>query len=724
MISWKRLVAVTENAPEERYGHKSGTFRFPGEEDTEALFRHPQKEEYLELLRAKALLHDAPQALPAQLAEGFPAPGGLTWEEALALPWLEVPVPLLITEKEDRRGGLAHVLLALLPEGEKGNRISSGALSPDACKAMENALKLASEDTGRCFAAMPRHALQKFSGASLGLPLWLGARVLAGDDTMREGFSEVLATGALDEEGRLLPVDGVEEKADMAKKVCAARFLYPASSLDHVPPKGFPLHNVHDALFLLRGVEERFWRTVNSFRYDPDFFWYQLPAIRGWKKADLVHLALSFAEECGCLKAPPADGADMLGHLCDFIEDRELELGARRKSLLRLFSPEWAQKQERTVELFRLCQLHLTLVNRDGAEAEPWEALSEECRAAVQSSGRNVSSLFLSYYARRCESLHNQFFFTPGADMDAHIKEELARFEDCREHAVGEACGMLCQGAAFRKEHALALALADRSENNFGLDKKGRLHALRREADRAYIFWDHATCARHDKARRHARSRIKGTALSVARRALPEKAVHTLREALLHEKACRHALRYIKESADCKENEPFAEALKARMNAEARLRLGKTPGEAFVDEALRHLADDAGRTDFPHPWQLYFYNAGLSLLSPHGRKNAPEKDTAVLFLERSRELCRNSHGLTINIMALLPLSRLHALRPDDATILRDTEDILRSMKEAAMQNRLNGEHFAPLLKEAEHGAARALALLKKDPERFFPFNYR
>ena len=200
--------------------------------------------------------------------------------------------------------------------------------------------------------------------------------------------------------------------------------------------------------------------------------------------------------------------------------------------------------------------------------------------------------------------------------------------------------------------------------------------------------------------------------------------MHTPRETLLHEKACRHALRYIKESADCKENEPFAEALKARMNAEARLRLGKTPDKAFVDEALRHLADDAGRTDFPHPWQLYFYNAGLSLLSPHGRKNAPEKDTAILFLERSRELCRNSDGLTINIMTLLPLSRLHALRPDDATILRDTEDILRSMKEAAMQNRLNGEHFAPLLKEAEHGAARALALLKKDPERFFPFNYR
>ncbi len=691
LISWSRLVEVTEHTPEKLYRQKSGTFRFPNAKETEELFRHPRKE-YLELLRAAALLHDAPQALAAQLAEGFPEPGGLTWKEALALPWLEVAVPLRSTKGEIPQGGLAYILLALLPEGKTGNCISSGALPSDTLKAMENALNLASTETNRYFAAMPRHASQEFSGTSLGLPLWLGAQVLAGDEAMRKGFREVLATGALDDEGRLLPVDGVTEKATMTKETGAGRFLYPASSLDRVPPKCFPLHDAHDALFLLRDVDERFWRTVNPFRYDPDFFWYQLPAIQGWKNADFVNLALSFAETCGCLKEPPADGADILKPLCDFLEGRELNLEGRHKEkLLGLFGLEWAQKQERSVELFRLCQLHMTIENRDGAESEQWEKLSEECRAAVQNGGRNVSSLFLSYYARRCERLHNQFRFTAPTSLAAHIREELARFKGCREHAVGEAYGMLCQGAAFRQDHVRALSLAKRSEENFGQDKTGRLHALRREADRAYIFWD----LRDDKS---------------------------------HEKACRHALRYINESSGCTENRPFAEALKARMNAEARLRLGKTPDEGFVEDALLHFKKNAGFTGHTHPWQLYFYNAGLSLLPPNGGEKAPnagEKETAILFLERSRALCLNSqHSLILNIMALLPLSLLHDLRPDDETIVHDAQNIFRSMEKAVAENKLNEEHFAPLLKEAEHGADRALGLLKKKPDRFFPFNYR
>ena len=552
-IPWKRFVDVTKHSPEQGYRMPSGTFRFPNAEEMEALLLLPHREEYLDLLRASALLNGTPQALAAVLAEGFPSPGGLTWEEACALPWLEVPVPLLVTEGKSHRGGLAYMLLALLPEEEKCNRIEYGSLSQDARKAMKNALNLVSKKTGRSFAAMPRHASQKFSGSSLGLPLWLGAQVLAGrsDGNMAEGFSHVLATGALDEEGRLLPVDGVPEKADVLKYVCADRFLYPASSLDRVPPNGFPLHDAQDALFLLGDVEERFWRLVNPFRYDPEFFWHMLPAIRVWKHKSHMHLALQFAEECGCLQSPPADGSDMLGSLCDFLEARELDLGKERKKLLRLFDLEWAQKQARTVDLFRLCQLQLTTVNRDGVESKQWEDLSEACRAAVQSDGHHVSSLFLSYYARCCESLHNQFFFTPAPELKKHIEEELSRFTGYREHAVGEVCGMLCQGAAFCGDHKRALALANRSEKNFGMDKNGRLHALRREADRAYIFWDSGPG-------------------SLAER---------------HEKACFHARSYIEKSEDCKENHPFAEALKARMRAEARLRLGEAPSEDFVKEA-------------------------------------------------------------------------------------------------------------------------------------------
>ena len=75
-------------------------------------------------------------------------------------------------------------------------------------------------------------------------------------------------------------------------------------------------------------------------------------------------------------------------------------------------------------------------------------------------------------------------------------------------------------------------------------------------------------------------------------------------------------------------------------------------------------------------------------------------------------------------MALLPLSLLHDLRPDDETIVHDAQNIFRSMEKAVAENKLNEEHFAPLLKEAEHGADRALGLLKKKPDRFFPFNYR
>lgn len=643
-----------------------------------------------EVLAAKALL--AGDACPAfvreALRQGHPSPCGLAWEEAFAMRWTETAVPLW--EKGTENGRLAYFLLGLMPAGAPSPEPSFCSMAQSACTATRQALRFAFERTGRRFAVAARHSACEFEGASLGLPLWLGAVSLAEGRSM----SGVLATGALNDAGRLVPVEGIAQKAGLRDLAGAKRFVYPASSAERVPAGGFPIHQKEDAVFLLDDVDERFWRTIHPFSYDPQFFWHQLPSIAAWRNKDEVRLALRYASLCGSMEQAAGGAALALSSACDFLEKFKGSLPEESAAMMALFPLEWAGAQEKSVDLFRICQLHITSLSHKSGDISAWADLAESCRQAVQGKASSVSPKFLEFYARKYGSFHNAFFFGEQEELLAKMREERERFRAYRERAVGKACGILCAAAAFRQEFTEALRLAKESAYNFGDDMAGRLDALRRESDRAYIYWDMGDM----------------------------------------EKACAHAKEYIRVSEEAGENRGFVHVLKARIQAEGRQRAPSAQAwaaspwreEAFRGEVLSLLEAEL---DHSHTWPLYFYNAALALQD--------DSCLSLRCMERSRLLftsgwARGGRLTAIAIMGLLPLSLLaeregsRKAALDEAALLLDSlrssvaeeEEADTAMKEG----RFSRKHFADLL--ACSHAADALRLIREDTRRFFPFSYR
>lgn len=675
-----------------------------------------------EVLSAKALLAGGALQIPGYVLERLTGrgrlPEGLDWATALSMPWQEIVVPLRSTKQGSSEGELAWFLMGLMSEGkELASPSSCGRdhilclrkgimmeekeceqpcpMGQGACRAATTAIRLAEEETGRSFVLFARHASYSFEGGSLALPVWLGAMTLArGLDA-----SPVLATGALDKNGFLLPVEGIEVKASMRAISGAQRFVYPAASATRVPSGGFPIHRKEDALFLLQETDERFWRTVHPFSYDPMFFWDQLPVLTSWtRKRDWVEHALRYAEQCGCFELPEGEKGAVLGRVCSFLERFKNDLKDACDKVLKLFPLEWAEHQEKNTDIFRLCQIHITSLNHKGQVTREWEELAEHCRTAVQNSAHSVSPLFLEFYTRQCDSWYNLFFFEEPEELLAKMSEERARFSVYREQAVGKACGALCNGAAFRaavkssaEEYGNAFKLADESEANFGNDRQGMLDKLRRDLDRTYAYWD-----RQDDGDR--------------------------------ERALFCADRYIRVTYEQDEegNKPYAEALKARVRADIRKNGPlECPEPEWLEKDFRgeveEFLQDGRKTR--HPWMLYFYNAAIALQK--------EPDLYRECLERSYRLCEAGGGRlsTVSLLGLLPLSLLAEMPARRNFALIEAERLLSLLRAFSVhepgkdvdKGLFNRAHFEPLL---TCPAEEALQKVREDTKRFFPFNYR
>jgi len=653
----------------------------------------------------------------ASRRQALSLPGSLDWATALSMPWMEIVVPLCPTESGGT-ASLAWFLMGLVPEREKLASPSSCVrdhilclrqgimveetecdqpcpMGQGACRAATTAIRLAEKETGRSFVLFARHASYSFDGGSLALPVWLGAMALAkGLDA-----SPVLATGALDENGFLLPVGGIEAKAGMRAMAGAKRFVYPASSAARVPSGGFPIHRKEDALFLLGEADERFWRTVHPFSYDPMFFWDQLPVLTSWKddnsKKEWIGHAMSYAEQCGSLDIPEKEKGAVLGTVCTFLEKVKYDLKEKVfNEILNLFPLEWAKGQEESTDIFRLCQLHITSLNHNAGDIGMWERLAEACRDAVQNSAHSVSPLFLEFYTRQCGGGHNWFFFNEPEELLEKMNKEIARFGAYREQAVGKACGILCAGAAFRaagmpdsdEEYRKAIAFAEKSKANFGESIQGEIEKLRRDLDLAYIYWDRRAEGDRESALACADRYIRGT-----------------------------------RDLDVKRNKPYAEALKARAKADFKLNGSlecsdiewlQEGQENFYKSVEDSLADES-KTG--HPWTLYFYNAAIAL-----------QDDSALYrecLKRSYELCEVRDGKlnTIGLLGLLPLSLMVEIKECSNFACNEAKELLSLLNSDKYKKLFNMEHFEPLL---NCSTEEALEKVRKDTKRFFPFSFR
>ena len=98
--------------------------------------------------------------------------------------WIETAVPLgTISSASENKGALAWFLLGLLPQRADGHILcrTCDEIGNESWEALELALNLAGtakDSPRRFFIALPRHSKTSFSGDSLGLPVWLGAKTL------------------------------------------------------------------------------------------------------------------------------------------------------------------------------------------------------------------------------------------------------------------------------------------------------------------------------------------------------------------------------------------------------------------------------------------------------------------------------------------------------------------------------------------------------------------
>ena len=625
-----------------------------------------------------------------------PAPCRLEWDAARDMPWLEVPVPVYYRGKNE--GDLAWLLLGLRPEGETESLYSfdDKKVLCTSIEAIKNALRLATEQTGRTFVCTVRHSSCEMQGDSLGLPVWLAAMVLAeiagrpeDEASLRQAFRSVLASGALDKNGKLTPVEGVDKKATMCRFSDARRFLYCGTSLlsDRFC---FPVSNKEDALFLLKCSDEKVWNILYSLGSNLKAFWEELlPVIAStWMKDEVkVSQALIYGAMCGFLKEAPdcCENSEYLGHACTLMENK---MG--RDEFLPLFPYEWAKDQKASVALFRLCQLQITQENHKGVmreKGEGWETLAKKCREVVEDCGSRVEPYFLESDARAFVRRHNAFDFRSFREEEKELLSRCAKI-DYTDISAGKAYGTLCQCAAFRgDEEAESLALL--SIEKFGNTAKGKEEAVRRDHDLAYIFWDKAAnCSDVDNAEKYVKE------------------------------AEGYAEKYI---ANCgKDNFRFAEALKARKFAERHLfaeRWKKTSADSAIDldvRARKAMAEDIikeGKT-IPHPWHLYFYNSGIAL-----------QDASLLEFAR-KLFCLEKEGSTLRVMELLPLSRLVTMENFCSDSEERSKEVLKEIRMAVDGGALDKEHFRDLLEVENDNALAALAMVRDNTRKYFPFSYR
>jgi len=118
-------------------------------------------------------------------------------------------------------------------------------------------------------------------------------------------------------------------------------------------------------------------------------------------------------------------------------------------------------------------------------------------------------------------------------------------------------------------------------------------------------------------------------------------------------------------------------------------------------------------TDQIHPWQLIAYNAGRLAIQ------LKDLQRAYQAFKKSITLCRYGED-TINAMALLPLSQIWQTGEMDKDLEKNCLDVLKRIRESAFT--ALPSHFKVLTDT--HNVADALERVFRNPEKFFPYNYR
>jgi len=526
----------------------------------------------------------------------------------------------------------------------------------------------------------------QITGASLALPLALG---FIEASTGRQFGKKIIATGALDHSGCILPVNGID-----LKKNCSSDKRFTCIIL---PEENRQLHNSAVGLECIhaRHIDEALMfaecfvpgkgpdlELFSRMCREPDFFISNLDhtdskfikwASRQNRLNDIAERIVSSPDLFKKIvdwtdKELNSQGSDLdrVGAVTDVINSANLQR-------LEIESP---------LNLFKWYTRNMAQANHRGhvKTAKKWAAKAEKL---IDQAIRYNADEPAFYYNNRFIISHNIYDFKP--EMPETLKKTIStlekRFElSCKtgcevDKTLGGLYGSIAQNLAFCGPSYFTefQKYADLYRNAFG---GGSIPEHRMEMDR-HLHYTIYACLEAE---------------------LEEQAEKALKQYLNAESLSG----IVEQHPDMTQ---WQHAAVARFLADSDRPLLKKEYLSWAEEKTRVIFNTE------HPWQLWLFNIGRIAVDFKNIQGASR------FFKQSLETCLSPNfGGTVNVMGLMPLSWLWHLGRINQT---EAEGHLSRIRKIALE--LNPDHFKILKDQKFDTVADSIV---KDPQKLFPFTYR
>jgi hypothetical protein len=528
--------------------------------------------------------------------------------------------------------------------------------------------------------------LCRYSGTSLGLPVAIGfLKVLTGE----KASEKVLATGAVDENGRVGKVDGVKEKQGRAAiEEMFSLFLYPDDNDPTIDPGSMdvlPVSRLEEAwLFSTLHVPGNGRRMLELSRMldgAPEFLSRMSTVDSQWVK---------YLADRGKFSGTLRDITGSAGYFAGYVSGQKMALESRRLDdalvYRDLISAQLFDRAAAVAPLsaFDFAGATLALANHSGDVAAGREA-SERAGKLFDQALKGDVNRCADFLNHRFVSLHNEYRFEQ--EFPAGLERLLEMLESrhrCQcefgcptDRVLASLYGTIAQNFGFCGPGHLenTVKYARMAVDAFG---GGEVPEYRGDALRQYGYLVYAglDAGGHDDARGNLFRFLDVPGWEQ---------VAGLREqnrlSVWHHTALA---RFLADTAD------------------------RQHGPDYLESCSRGRAVFAN-TD--HPRQLWTYNLGRIAL------NLGCRDPAIAWFRQSLDLCLKTETRpTIYVMSLLPASALWGLGALDTD--GDRQCVTQAVGVAL---ELNRSHFEPL---SGSDSETALKQVRENPQRFFPFSYR
>jgi hypothetical protein len=635
----------------------------------------PFKDRLIRLFAATALLSPQSDMLRTSLQAHLTGVPLTAWHHGT---WRLVSVPCV---------GHTPTMITLMcgHSTEKPPDVEPANLSPETQDAIALTASLASRKWGGHFVCWHWSGKNDISGASLGLPVFLGFGCAAEGVPM----PRALATGKLDATGAIEPVENVENKATLAGD---RGFFIPEANASGTLTACISVGHIDDAWDLWKscasGENPEYLRTLLMYLDKPERLF---PSLLNCTEAELTFLdtpgRLRRIHEV--LRKRRSLLAGLRPLLVEIATSQKRRHHKARDFILKIFPqadlPRVAESDPAVA--WRLAMLHIRAFNHSGHPKEAAElrevARQWEDELAFSDNEEEIISHSLSVVGL----LHNTYGFRadPREVLGPSLLAQLATLEKAhaasgkkKNKPLGDWYGTLAQHHAFRGELSEAENYFEKAISCFDGRPEDRKQSL------SYRFF-----ARLDAGK-------------------PE-ALDDLLNVLEIEQLDQNIAVHIQQ-IDNDYTRSWALFALARYAVDSEAAPALHTPLAEVAETLAQQDRVWGMTSQKHPWQLILFNLGFIAETDAARQR---------LWGKSLELClHDKSGPTINVMALLPLS---AMKAHGLVLPEDTEVRVARIFHI-IRDGLDTTHFAPVLSAT--GWPEALDEVMANRRKFFPFNYR